>query len=249
MDFGAVIQGTASGIGHLANTAAQANMDLGTKLVLDDGRIFRYTENGATAQVVGALIEGKPHVSGDVDLAIDATVAAGAESVTITTTQTTAADYYADGWMIVSKAADALALGQVTRVESHLVFANSAGHVITLSEDAPIIVATAAADEVSFSPNIWSENVIAATTLAGMLIGVCSSARTADYFGWTQRGGVAAISSATSTVIGNHLECTTAAAGRAGVPAAGGVLPTIGIVMTIASAADECDTCFMTLDQ
>ena len=232
---------------HLANAATQKNYDLGQRLRLEDNRIYRYAENFDTALITGSLVEGKPYVSGDNDLAVATAAAVGDTDLSITCTQTTAADYYAEGWCAVTKAAAAAALGQAFQVRTHIVL-SAAAVTFYLKANTPVVVAIAAADEVGFTPCVYKDVVIAATTLAGMLAGVAHCALPADYFGWLQTGGVGAVKAATSTVLGNHVDAITAAAGRAGVPDGNGKFPTIGHVMTIASTADECDTVYLTID-
>ena len=235
---------------HLVNDAAQINMDAGTKMVLDDNRVYRYTKNAGTNQITGNMVEGAAQLTSDDDLALDAVHAVGETTLTFTSGTTTAASFYVDGWCVVNKAAAAAGLGQVFQIATQAVFTSAAGDTIVLKESTPVLVALAASDEIALSPSPYRGVIVAPTTMTGTVIGVSHCARTALYWGWTQSGGVAAVNSpATPTVLANNVDMATAAAGRIGVPAGSHKLVTVGQCMVPASTGGEMDIVFLTLDQ
>lgn len=242
MSFPTTIFATASSQGHTSDTAAQ-KFPFGQLLEYEDGRKFRYGLIGATALVVGNIVQGKATVAGDVDLVFQTAAAIGATSVSITAQGTSVANYYADGWMVINKAPSA---GFIHKVKSHPVFA-VATKVITLYPDYPIRGATTTTSEVAFTPSAYKGIIVAPTTLTNRFSGVACTAVTAAQYGFVQTGGVAGVSAAVSLVTGNNVSATLAAAGRAGVSTAT-LLPWIGYVLTIATTADEIATVHLTLD-
>lgn len=242
MSFPTTIFATASSQGHTSDTAAQ-KFPFGQLLEYEDGRKFRYGLIGATALVPGNIVQGKAVIAGDSLLAVQAAAAIGDTTVSITAQGTAAANFYTDGWAIVNKDPGS---GFAHKVKSHAVFA-AATKVITLYPDYPVRVALTTTSELSFVPSAYKGIIIAPTTLTNRVSGVACTAITAAQHGFVQTGGIGAVWSAVSTVVGNNLTATLAAAGRAGVSTAT-LLPWIGIVLSIVTTADESIVVHLTLD-
>jgi len=95
---------------------------LGTRLVLDDGRVFHYALNAGTQLAVGKLCSS-PLVDADenVDLVLDAAATTAAKNATLLADMSTASAYVAanrfkDGWMYVNVGTGA---GQVVRLNTN----------------------------------------------------------------------------------------------------------------------------------
>lgn len=221
---------------------------LGQLMELSDGRKFRYVLVGATALVVGDLIQGKVFPTGDyTDVVVDVVAAIGDTTVSITPTTTTAANYHAGGFMHVNKHA-AVGGARAYRIKEHVVFAASAGKVVTLEQWDPIQVALAVNDEVGLTPNPYNGVIQAPiTTLTSRLVGVAVHTTTAAQYGWVQTGGVCSVQADGSLVVGNKTSAILAAAGRCGV-VSGDVDEDIGIVLSVASTAGEFASIYLNMD-
>lgn len=225
-----------------------AKYSLGQKMEYEDGRVFRYVKAGGTLLQVGDILEGKSVVSGDyTNLAVDAVTAVGDLTVTFTSATTTAAAYYNGGWMHNNKNATSAKAGEVYRIKSSPLLTSGAGDIITLEDLDPIRVALAVLDEIGLTPNPYNGVVEAATTPVSMPVGVGVKAITAAYHGWVQTGGMCAIASATSSVIGENFAAVMAAAGR-GAVGADYVSPDIGVTLSVPDANDEMCLVYLTMD-
>ena len=233
---------------HLQNRATRNGVAFGQRMELDDGRKFRFVLNGAALQVVGDLIQGPAVITGDyTDIVVDVLAAVDATTVSVTPTTATAANTYAEGTMHVNKHAAGTG-GQVYRIDSHVLFAASSGKVITLESYDPLQVALAVNDEVGFLANPY-DGVLQAiqTTVTNRVVGVACAPITAAQYGWVQTGGIAAVNSAASQLVGNTLYAVLAAAGRVGV----GVVDIdqlVGYALSVPTTAGEWGAIFLTMD-
>lgn len=249
MSFPTRIHTSASAGEHFANRASK-NFPLGQIMELEDGRLFRHALCGGTSLVTGDLIQSKVHVVGDCDLVVQANGSVGDTTISVTATQTTAANFYTDGWLVVSLAgSSAAALNQIYRVKSHPIFA-AGTKVITLGDNESLRVAITTSDEVSLIPNAYDAVIQAViTTLTAPIAGVCQSALTATYYGWLQTRGVCGIKSDTSLILGQPADAILAAAGRCGVRADTPPLDQdLGIVLSISTTGGDISLINLTID-
>lgn len=256
MSFPNIIYASGDGLTHRQNQSTVKNRRMGQIMLYEDGRQWRFVENGGVALISDDLIQGPARIAADyTDIVVDAAAAAGDTAVSVTPTTTTAANTYGDarsveayGYMLVNKAAAAAAAAGVYRVKSHVVFAASAGIIITLQD--PLHVALAINDEVGFIKNPYTDVVQAvATTITNRIVGVAQNAITIDYFGWLQTKGIAAVNSAASQIVGNRLVAIVAAAGRVGVEAeTSGVPQYLGEALTVPTTAGEFGGIFLCID-
>ena len=252
MSFPNIIYASAGNLEHRANDASVNNRMMGQRMEYDDGRKWRFVENGTTLLVPGDLVQGPAVVTGDyTDIAVDAAAAIGATALTFTATTTTAANVYGDprgvgafGTCHVNKGG--LRAARVYRVKSNILFAATAGITCVLED--PLEVALAALDEIGFLKNPYTDVVEAPiTTLTNRLVGVAQTAITGDYFGWLQTGGIAAVNSAASQIVGNRVEAVLAAAGRVGVSVTS-IDQEVGIVLSVPTTAGEFGAVYLTMD-
>ncbi len=237
---------------HLTNTTT-FGAPLGTRMQFADGRRWVFGLCGATTLISGDLLEGKALVSGDyTDVVSDVAPAIGDTSVSLTTTTTTAKDYYDGGWLHCNLATTLLA-GQSYRIalsDSHAVFVNEAGHVVQLDPVDPIRVAGTTASEFGVVPNEYNGMIIATqTTLVSRALGVAQAPITNAQYGFVQVRGMSAINSVTtSIVVGNNVDAILAAAGRIGVPDGSNIDARIGIMMSVPTTAGEHGSIFLCIE-
>ncbi len=172
---------------------------LGTRAYTRDGRVFRYARNGGTALTVGKLITARaPIASLSDDLSVNAGVTSGAESINITITSVTSANYYSEGYLFVNSGAGE---GQMAQILSH----TSASTGSTILDRMNIVfqhgavlttaISTGASgttdSEVGIIPNPYDRAIVAAATVTGVPLGITPRAVTANYYFWVQTWGPA----------------------------------------------------------
>lgn len=178
---------------------------LGTRMVFDDGRAFRYVENGGTAIAAGAIVQAAAGVANhDMDLAIT-TAAAGATSVTVTLGATAATeDQYKDGFLYINDGATGE--GHVYKIKSNAVGASSGTCVLTLDEEDGLVTAlTNGTNLAGLAINTYKDVIISPTSVSNVALGVAPVALTADYYGWIQTWGEAAVLCNAAGVLGQHV--------------------------------------------
>lgn len=165
------------------------NSSLGTELVLNDGRKFRYSYNGGVALAAGKCVQSPPWASDHESLATN-TASKGDTTVTITNGATTAISLndYADGYLIVETAGGA-EVG-IYKIKSHPAAAVDASCVITLYD--PLRVAFAAGTTAALLLNPYNKVVVAVATggtETGVIVGVPLIPVTINYYFWAQTQG------------------------------------------------------------
>ncbi len=248
MSFPNTINASASTGEHYANRSTK-NFPLGQKLELEDGRIFRHILKSGAAAITGELEQGKASVAGDVRLAVVTTAAAvGDLTINFTDQGSAAENYYTEGWVAVTKAAAAAALGQIFKVKSHPVFSGAA-NVVTLDDDQAVRIIIAVADELAFSPSPFDACILVPiTTPTSIITGVAHAAISASQYGWLQTRGVCAMQSAASGAVAENVEAIMAAAGRGAAAATTNIDEQIGVFMTICDANDEMATVMLKIE-
>jgi len=191
-------------------TLSTKRVPLGTKMVSEDGRAYRYCENGGTAQVVGSLYQSFVPLADLQDEAI-ATMAAGATVMTGVggTTADTAANLLVDGYFYSSTAAD---LNPCYRIKSNtLITAAAATGTITLYN--PLEAAIAAASTYTAVKNPYMDVIIHPSPPTARAAGVAVKAVAADAFGWLQTTGPCRVLVDGTHVAGDHVVPSTAVDG------------------------------------
>jgi len=251
VSFPNIIYTSSEGLAHRQNDSTVKGRMMGRQMEYEDGRKWRFVENGATLLVPGDLVQGPAVVTADyTDIIVDAAAAIGATTLSVTPTTTTAANTYGDprgvgafGHCFVNKGG--VRAARVYRVASHIIFSAAAGVLITLQD--PVETALAVNDEVGFAKNVYTDVIQAIiTTITNRIVGVAQTPITADYFGWLQTGGIAAVNQAASMVVGNKAGAIVAAAGRAGVSTA--ILDVIGVNLSVPTTAGEFGAVYLTMD-
>ncbi len=159
------------------------NYPVGTKMLIEDGRAFRFTEAGGTALVVGNLNSGVAPVTGTQSENLD-TLAAGVTILTgvASTGINPAANLFQYGYVHTDNATTL----PIMRIKENPLFASNVG---TLTLFTPSPTAIAAGNTVTYIENPWRDVIIHGTPPAAVLVGVCRVALTANQYGWLQTTG------------------------------------------------------------
>lgn len=164
---------------------------LGARFAKNDGRVFRYAKAGTVALIAGNLISSAALGGAKTTLQADLTpaaAAAGAYSVTaaIATTEQPK-DTFKDGWMAVTDGDAANAMGDLYRIKTHPLSATNI--ILTLYE--PLKRAITTSSRIGLLGNIYEAVIQCATTPTGVVVGVCPTVVTAEYYFWLQTWGIA----------------------------------------------------------
>lgn len=158
---------------------------LGTLIELQDGRKFRYCKNGAVALAAGKLLQAVI-LGTERDDAVNAAaaVAIGGTEVVITAVVTVGANDWAEGFLhIVNDTGEGLQY----KIKSNTAAAIASDYTVTLYD--PIITALAATTDVILSKSPYAGVLLAADDLS-LIVGVPTIPVTANYYFWSQTGGV-----------------------------------------------------------
>lgn len=226
---------------------------LGCKLEFNDGRLFRYCENGTPALAKALMTQGEIIKDGWVDesQATNGVAAAiGDKSITVALTTALAAHDLDNGWLCVR---DGTGQGELYGIKSHTI---GTAPVIQLSDEGGIRAVTVASalTQITLIKNSYKD-VVVVPAAAGtqMPTGVPLTAVTGDYFFWAQRKGECPMMmdwhSSGVLVAGNMCGEPVDGAdnGAVGILEADGTLAIYGWVKTIA-ANEETAIIYLTLE-
>ena len=220
---------------------------VGSLAMIEDGRKYRFTENGGVAQVVGEMQQARLEVVADSTGQTVGTMAAGVTVLTGVgaTNNDFAIDVLKYGYVFTDTAADA---NPAYRVKSNtLLDAGASTGTITLF--VPTRAAIAAATTVSYLRSPWRDTIVAvATPPTAKVLGVAVNAIAIDAFGWICSRGPASVLTQGTLVIGDPCSPGTDAGSARDVAAGTAeVEPVYGIVLKV-EATTEHSLVFLTLD-
>lgn len=215
----------AIGQADLVSTATQAHR-LGTRVVSDDGRVFRYCKAGVSDLVAGNVIQGPAIVTAHLANTPPA-VAIGATSFTYTPGAVLGtANQYQDGLMGVSVTPG---LGYSVSIAGHLAFASATAFTLNLKD--PIQVALTTSSRVGLIANKYNGVIQApVTTLTGTIVGVATYIIAANQFGWICQQGLCSVLTTGTPALGAQVLCPGTVAGAAQVIVAAGTLLTAQVL-------------------
>lgn len=218
----------------LYSSSAVPITDVGSLIFGDHGKAFRYVLSGASALVVGNVVQSSAVDTQFDDLAVAANVAAGQNQIVVTngTTAVTAGQFNGG----TAEISVTPGLGDEYTIMGHSTATNGSSWTLTL--DRPLRTAiTAAASKVTVRRSPWSGVIQLPSTQTGTPAGVAIYAIPAAEYGWVQTKGVAAVLSDNSTfAIGSALSNSVATAGCVGVFVAGTARSLIGHAMRAAAS-------------
>jgi hypothetical protein len=164
----------------------RAGVPIGARMMLADGREYRYTHVGATALVVGSLNQGVVHTTNYSAEAVG-TLAAGV--TVLTGVGSTAANGAADQFKFGYAYTDNATTLPMMRIRSNtLITAAAATGTITLFTPTP--TAIAAGNTLCYFENPWEDVIVKpASSPTGLCTGWCRTAATELYWCWLQTHG------------------------------------------------------------
>ena len=188
---------------------------LGTRMAFANGKVFRYCLVGGTEIAAGRIVQAPATVAAhDMDLAVSEAAAAGATTVTVGTSLTVTKDQYKEGLMYVN---DAAGEGTTYDVKSNTAVSGAVGLVVTLDEEDGLSIALTTSSLVGLTYSMYDQVIVQPTTLTNIIAGVSPTTMTADYYGWLQTWGYAAVLMQGVAVVGDQVGPAETSADGAGV--------------------------------
>ena len=229
-------------------TTTAKKFTLGTRMVLPDGRAFRYASAGEAIGAGTLCMQAAGVANHDMDLVVAASVAVGATTVTATLGATLATvNQYADGYLYIN---DGPGEGHIYRIKSHAAVA-SAG-VITLKLAEPVaeaLTVTTSLCGLMANPytavELWDVDDI-----DGPPVGVAAAEIASGSYGWLQTWGYAAVlAGAVVPVLGDPVMPADTAAddGHVEVLDIATVAPTVGLAALIAPVDTDYGVILLTI--
>lgn len=207
--------------GHESETFTDDDIQgapVGTKMVIEDGRIYRYAQADSTALVAALMNQSAiPEVAKYGDQAVG-TMAAGATVLTGVGADTTdlAANQLINGYCWSEQTTQ---LGPAARIKDNTLITQGAETgTITLYEGLAVLIA--AGDTISYIRNTWQSIKIHATGEVAEIAGVTVCSVAASVWAWVQTGGPAKIQTSGTPVVTAGLQAVGAAAGEVAVASA-----------------------------
>ena len=218
---------------------------LGAKGETADGRKFRWAQAGASALVVGDMLQAPASDADHDDIAVRAT-AAGSQELLITTGASGGAldaNEYAGGYAVIDTTPG---LGYTYKISHHAAISASTDGTIYLEE--PIEVALTASSKVTLVKNPY-DGVIQApvTTLTGSVVGAAVYPIAATEYGWIQTGGTCGVLVAGTPGAGVAVVSPGSAAGAVVVDGAAAATQVVGS-MRVVGRDGKVLPVFLTLD-
>jgi hypothetical protein len=205
---------------------------LGTQLICQDGRKYRFSLAGGSALVVGNVLATAANQANHVDTTAVAT-AAGSRTLTTTLGATAAtANQYSEGYAMVSVTPGA---GETYVIATHPAAGSSETLEVTLASGQQVRTALTTTSRVDLIKHPYDGVIQFPASISGHPVGVACTAIAAGDFGWVQTRGMAAVLTAGTVVIGAGVVGDTATAGAAG-PVAAATEPIIGYVRRVAAS-------------
>lgn len=237
-----LVNGQSSNVG-IRDTGSTASLTVGTKGILDDGRVFYYARNSGIAIVAGQLLTQELASVENDDLACN-TAALGATSVLVTPgTVAQVANAFAEGYMVIN---DDTSEGLTYKISGHDAISASTEFTLNLRE--PLLLVFGAGTTVTLVKNPWADVVIAPTAQAHICAGisqvaVAAGSSTVQFF-WCQTWGMTCCESDAASGIGTNL-MSGATAGRSETATAIGD-QNIGVQVSV-GVDNEFNAIFLTI--
>ena len=196
----------------VTSTSADLGLVIGTRMVLPDGRVFRYAfSNGAAGSGTGvqsSAAEGN-HDSG---LAVTQAQSVGDKSVSVTLGSTAAAeDLYANGYLFFNTAAGS---GQVYRIKQHDAIGSGGTGTINLVDGDTIAEALTTSSKAGLVANPYMHVIPSpGGAQTGRTVGFATRDVADNAYFWAQTWGEAAVEADGTLVIFRPLRMSDGQAG------------------------------------
>ncbi len=186
---------------------AENTPSVGTKMVIEDGRTFRWVENGGVAAVNARVFMSVAPSANFLDEDVG-TIAAGETVLTAvdSTSGNGAIDLFKNGYLFVTEIAQ---LDPVHRIKSNtLITASGNSGTITLYN--PLLDAIGAAETITYVENPFRDIVVGlSSAYTAPPVGVICTAIALDEYGWIATGGPAKVLYEDAIIIGAGVSIST----------------------------------------
>lgn len=185
--------------GEQFNVYTDQRYNLGQRMVLPDGRVFRFVKS-ADSLVAGKVVQSAANVANHLACAVT-TAAAAATALTVTLGATAATlDQYADGYAI----SDEQPGGWALKIVTHPAANSAATLALTLHPKTPLQAAyTNGSTTVSLIKNPYKDVVLQPTSPTGTTLGIACATIASGSWGWVQTRGIASVLTSGTLVLGN----------------------------------------------
>jgi hypothetical protein len=203
---------------NMFESSSTQKHQLGTRGVMGDGRVFRYVKAGAVDLIAGTVVQSPVVTAGHQSLTPNTTsqLSIGGSALSLTCASTVVANFYAEGYAIISTSTGA---GFQYQLDNHAAVSTGATGLFPfyLPQDGnTLVTAITVTSLVTLVPNKHNGVVIVpATTATGLVVGVATYVITAAQFGWVQTWGQVALLSNDASAMGQWLNGIAATCGRA----------------------------------
>jgi hypothetical protein len=177
----------------------------GSRMVLPDGRIFKYgLANGDIG--AGKICQASATIAADdMDVPLAAQASVGDKTISVTAQGTIAEDAYAEGYIYINENTGE---GHIYTVRSNAAGTNTNTMVVTLEDGDTVVAATnsTAASTLSgliFNP--YKDFIIYPATTSGHAVGVTSVDVDDNEYAWLQTWGPAVVLCDVAFIPGNHV--------------------------------------------
>lgn len=200
----------------------------GTRFALGDGRVFRYAKMGATAGVAGNIYQGVAESANHINETVATATAIGGDKVYLTLGATAVTENeYAEGYFSIN---DATGEGHYYKVRSHPAADASAALTVTLYDT--IRVATVAGtSEWSMHHSEYRNVIIHPSPPTALVVGVATTAVTANYYCWLQTWGPCAVLSDGTPAVNVRVIPSGSVNGAVATGVETDVVPQVGIML------------------
>ena len=193
MSFPNIVHGSE---GDLFHNSDSEDVPVGTLMITEDGRFFRFTELFTTVAAVGSLYQQELALADQSGEVID-TLAAGVLSLTGvgSTTSAVVLDELVNGYIWTDNAVTLPML----RIKSNAAIAISGTGTVELWTKTPTAITVN--NTVSYLKNPWRDVIIHPSLPTATCVGIPKVAISANQFGWLQTAGPASALYDTATAI------------------------------------------------
>jgi hypothetical protein len=179
---------------------------VGMKMIVEDGRTFRFCENGGVAAVSAMLFQSLVPVTATKGEAVG-TIAAGETDLlaVISTGATQAEDLYNRGYVMVVEAAQ---LDPVHLILKSGEFPSGGATGATLTLESPLVDAIASGEVVTYVQNPYRNVIIHPSPPTALIVGVVVRAIAIDEYGWLATSGPTKVLTDDTILIGESVSAS-----------------------------------------
>lgn len=181
---------------------------IGGKMVIEDGRTYRWTENGGTVFVNSRVYQAEVPTAADLANQAVATLTATDNVTVLTGVDSTNTSYVADelkdGYVWFDSAAN---LNPMWQIQTNTAI-TAGGNSGTITIRTKIVDDVESGEQITFCKNPWKDVILTIAPPTAMPIGVSCALIAVDGYGWIATGGAVRCLSDTTPLEGD-LVCTS----------------------------------------